>query len=83
MADKSASSTRLMLACIELAEMLRAGMFDALNACSGQAFHPLPFASLREILFAFIRVHWRSLFAQRHLSFVMRFAGYSRSAANH
>src|SRR5215469_9445864 len=28
-----------MLACIELIEMLRAGPFDALNACSGQAFH--------------------------------------------
>ena len=47
--------------------MLRAGPFDALNACSGQAFHPLPFASLREILFRVhsrfpIRVHSRSLF---------------------
>jgi hypothetical protein len=33
-------STRLTLACIELAEMLTACPFDALNACSGQAFHP-------------------------------------------
>ena len=44
---------RATLACIELAEMLRAGPstrlmlaqgrpFDALNACSGQAFHFSP-----------------------------------------
>ena len=31
-------STRLMLAGFELVEKLRAGPFDALNACSGQAF---------------------------------------------
>jgi hypothetical protein len=44
--------------------------FDALNACSGQAFHlsrllPFAFASLREICLLFFFVCGREYFAQR------------------